>query len=333
MDYKGRRKILMIGTGGTISAVPTEEGLVPELTAQELIRIMPEIKKICYVDCLQLLNLDSTNMHPRHWQLIAETIKKYYEEYEGFVITHGTDTMAYTAAALSYLIRNSQKPIVLTGAQLPIMEEGSDARRNILDAFLYAADPDSHYVRIVFNGSVISGTRARKNFSKSFAAFESINFPEVARVQSMRLTRFIPDTYIGETEFAGNLDSSVTILKLVPGLSNDVMKYVIDRHDGLIIESFGVGGLPEYSDFYEQIRHAVEKGKLIVMTTQVPNEGSDLSVYQTGKVLKEQFDVLEAHDMTSEAAYAKLMWILGQTHDFKAAETLFYTPVDHDILF
>ena len=327
------KKILIIGTGGTIASKPSADGLTPDLDSKQLIDSIPSIPHICDVDCIQAFSLDSTNVRPEHWLILAEIITENYDRYDGFVITHGTDTMAYTAAGLSYLIQNSKKPIVLTGAQKPIGEEITDAKRNIIDALIYAVDEGSHGVVIVFSGAVICGTRARKNFSKRFMAFGSINFPELARVEDGRVIRYVPEPYSGETVFYDNLNANVGLLKLTPGMRNDVMRYAIDRYDGLVVESFGVGGLPEYSDFYQQIKRAVERRKLIVMTTQVPNEGSDLSVYRVGSILKNSLRVLEAHDMTSEAVLAKLMWVLGETDDFDRAEALFYRPVHHDTLY
>lgn len=327
------KKILIIGTGGTIASKPSADGLTPDLDSKQLIDSIPSISDICDVDCIQAFSLDSTNVRPDHWLVLAEIITENYDRYDGFVITHGTDTMAYTAAGLSYLIQNSKKPIVLTGAQKPIGEEITDAKRNIIDALVYAVDEGSHGVVVVFSGAVICGTRARKNYSKRFMAFGSINFPELARVESGRVIRYVPEPYSGETVFYDNLNANVGLLKLTPGMRNDVMRYAIDRYDGLVVESFGVGGLPEYSDFYQQIKRAVERRKLIVMTTQVPNEGSDLSVYRVGSILKNSLRVLEAHDMTSEAVLAKLMWVLGETDDFDRAEALFYRPVHHDTLF
>ena len=327
------KKILIIGTGGTIASKPSADGLTPDLDSKQLIDSIPSISDICDVDCIQAFSLDSTNVRPEHWLILAEIITESYDRYDGFVITHGTDTMAYTAAGLSYLIQNSKKPIVLTGAQKPIGEEITDAKRNMIDALIYAVDEGSHGVVVVFSGAVICGTRARKNYSKRFMAFGSINFPELARVEDGRVIRYVPEPYSGETVFYDNLNANVGLLKLTPGMRNDVMRYAIDRYDGLVVESFGVGGLPEYSDFYQQIKRAVERRKLIVMTTQVPNEGSDLSVYRVGSILKNSLRVLEAHDMTSEAVLAKLMWVLGETDDFDRAEALFYRPVHHDTLY
>jgi len=326
------KKILLIGTGGTIASVPTENGLVPGLQSDEILKLVPEIEGICQVDCVQPISMDSTNIRPGHWIKMTDVIRKNYERYDGFVITHGTDTMAYTAAALSYMIQNSQKPIVCTGAQISAGERNSDAGRNLTDAFLYACDDLSHGIQIVFSGSVICGTRARKNYSKRFDAFGSINYPEIARVQSGTILRFIVDEFREPVRFADGLNPNVGILKLVPGMRRDVMRFMLETYDGLVIESFGVGGIPEYSDFYGEIENAIAAGKMIVLTTQVPNEGSDIAVYHVGNILKKRGTVLEAYDMTVEAAFTKLMWVLN--HDCSAEERcrLFYTPIYHDIL-
>ena len=185
------KKILMLGTGGTIASEITESGLSPQLTTEQILHYCPDISDFCSVDCLQLCNLDSTNIAPEHWQRMADSIRKEYNHYDGFVLTHGTDTMAYTAAALSYLIQYSKKPIVLTGSQKPINLEITDSKTNLVDAFHYAANEDAHGVSIVFNGRVILGTRARKTHSKSFQAFSSINYPELAVIQDGRLLNYI----------------------------------------------------------------------------------------------------------------------------------------------
>ncbi len=327
------KRILHIGTGGTIVAVLSEDGYVPGITSKELIQKVTAIKTMCETDSIQVCNLDSTNITPSHWIEVANTIKDNYDKYDGFVITHGTDTMAYTAAGLSYMIQNSPKPIILTGAQQPYGSAQTDVNRNITDAFTYACSDESAGVRIVFAGRVISGTRARKNYTRSFAAFESVNFPSVAEVQANRIIRYIPDSASALPSFAQSLNTNVGLIKLVPGLEDEVLEYITEKYDGLVVESFGTGGLPEYSDYYNLIKKAATSGKLIVMTTQVPNEGSDLTVYKTGNIVKNSLPVLEAHDMTAESAFAKLMWILSITRDFEKGKEMFYTNIDNDILY
>lgn len=330
----GSKQILMIGTGGTIASEMSGTGLTPELTSRQLLEAVPKIGQLCQVDCVQLFSLDSTNVRPEHWLQMARTIRENYDRYDGFVISHGTDTMAYTAAALSYLIQNSPKPIVLTGAQKPIWFDGTDSKRNLTDAFLYACGGCGG-VQIVFNGKVILGTRARKTYSKSFQAFSSVNYPDLAVLQDERLLQYIRNDCAERPTFYDRLETNVGLLKLIPGMGSEVLEYFVDRFDGIVVESFGVGGLPthEDADFYAVVHRAVQRGKVVLMTTQVPNEGSDLSVYHVGGHLKHTLDLLEAYDMTTEAAVAKLMWIMGQTRDFREVERLFYTPVARDILY
>ncbi len=326
------KRILLIGTGGTIASEMTAEGLAPELTPAQLLNFIPDAIKNCEVECCQPFSLDSTNIRPKHWLKIVEVIKSRFDEFDGFVISHGTDTMAYTAAALSYLIQSSPKPIVLTGAQKPIWQEGTDSKRNLTDAFIYATKGCGG-VQIVFNGKVITGTRARKTYSKSFQAFSSVNYPSLAIIQDGRLLQYIKNSASTVPVFYEKMHERVGVLKLIPGMDGEVIKFMLDRYDGLIIEGFGVGGLPEYSQFYDSVKTATEQGKIIVMTTQVPNEGSDLSVYNVGGHLKNTARVLEAFDMTTETAYAKLMWIMGITKDFDKVKELFYRPVANDILY
>lgn len=329
------KNILMIGTGGTIASEMTPSGLTPELNSTQLLSFVPRIGEMCHVDCIQLYSLDSTNIRPAHWLGVARAVRENYARYDGFVISHGTDTMAYTAAALSYLIQGSPKPIVLTGAQKPIWFDGTDSKRNLTDAFLYACRGCGG-VQIVFNGKVILGTRARKTCSKSFQAFSSVNYPDLAVVQDEHLLQYMRCACYPSPVFYDALDDKVGLLKLIPGTPAAVLEFMLDRFDGLVIESFGVGGLPEYegdASYFDIIHRGIARGKLVVMTTQVPNEGSNLAVYHVGGRLKSALRLLEAYDMTTEAAVAKLMWIMGQTHDFDEAERLFYRPVARDILY
>ena len=240
------KRILLIGTGGTIASEMTEGGLTPELTTEQLLSQVPAISGICGVDCVQLLNLDSTNITPGHWQMMARSVQTRYEEYDGFVITHGTDTMAYTAAALSYLIQGSPKPIVLTGAQKPIGFETTDSKQNLRDALTVASSGEMAGVVLVFNGKIIMGTRARKTRSKSFEAFSSINYPLLGMVQDGRIIRYIRPESRAVPQFYDTVNPKVALMKLIPGADCDVAAYLLERNDALIIESFGVGGLPTY---------------------------------------------------------------------------------------
>ncbi len=328
------KKVLMLGTGGTIASDITGNCLAPKLTTEELLAGVPEVSELCKVTCKQLFSIDSTNLTPSHWLLIANAIRENFSKYDGFVICHGTDTMAYTAAALSYLIQYSPKPIVLTGAQKPMVFENTDSKTNLADAFRVAASGLCG-VMIVFNGRVILGTRARKTHTTSLQAFSSINYPALAVLQNGFLMEYIRPTALPAPIFYNKLNQRVGLMKMIPGADCGLLSYLLEHNDAVIIESYGVGGLPSYqgSGFFDVIRSAVEQGKTIVMTTQVQNEGSNLAVYDVGFHLKNDLQLLEAYDMTTEAAVAKLMWILAQTNDAQEIRRLFCTPVSHDLLY
>lgn len=326
------KKILFIATGGTIASEITENGLVPGLSPKELLKFVPELDDFCETGCLRLFDLDSTNMEPEHWLMIANAVERNYDNYDGFVITHGTDTMAYTAAALSYLVQGSPKPIIITGAQKPIDFDTTDSKVNLLDSFYCAASDTMHGVNIVFNNRVILGTRASKTRSKSFDAFSSINYPNIADVRDGEIIQYIVPECYANPVFYNKLDTKVGLLKLVPGIDSELLKIMLERYDALIIESFGVGGLPQNRGFHGMVESAARNGKFIVMTTQVQQEGSDLAIYNTGNTLRHVDGILEAYDMTTEAALAKIMWILGETRDGKRVRRMFYTAVARDII-
>lgn len=328
------KRILLLATGGTIATLSTDEGLVPQLSSRDLLAAIPEIADLCQVETLQLFNLDSTNVAPGHWLQIAAAVQSHYDQYDGFVITHGTDTMAYTAAALSYLIQCCPKPIVLTGAQQSIGNRETDARRNLFDALLFAASDAAWGVSVVFDGQVILGTRAKKIRSKSYHAFTSIGFPEIAMIRDRLVYPILPRPAWPAPAFCLTMDPNVLVLKLIPGIRAELVEQLEPQYNALILEGFGVGGVPCYADqdFSRAVGRWVQSGKPVIMTTQVIYEGSDMSLYQVGHTIKTQYGILEAYDMTPEAVLAKTMWLLGQSRDPAFFRSNFHTPVMHDIL-
>ena len=331
------KNILLIATGGTIASKRSDSGLKPLISSEELLSYVPAAKEFCRADALQLMNLDSTNIQPKHWLAIAKAVEEHYDQYDGFVICHGTDTMAYTAAALSYLIQNSKKPVVITGAQKPIDLEITDAKTNLCDSLRFASCDKAHGVNIVFDGKVIAGTRGKKMRTKSYNAFSSINFPYIAIIQEDHILFYLDDkAQVTEPlTFYHQMDSSVGLMKLIPSADASLLDYMAAHYDAVIIESFGVGGLPSYDDggdYYRAVAHWINLGKTVIMTTQVTNEGSNMSVYEVGKKIKREFGLLEAYDMTLEAAVTKIMWILTQTKEPAKVRELFYQTVNHDIL-
>ena len=330
-----KKKILLIATGGTIASKRSHHGLTPQITPKELISYIPQVTDICEVATLQLLNLDSTNMEPRHWSMMVQTIREHYEEYDGFVIAHGTDTMAYTAAALSYMIQYSAKPIVITGSQKPIDMEITDAKSNLLDSFLYASDSESQGVQIIFDGKVIAGTRAKKVRSKSYNAFSSIDYPFLAIIQDMNIMRYIPMLpYKEEVQFYDKMHDNVFLLKMIPGIRARVLESVFEHYDSIVVESFGVGGIPKSisEDFFRLCQKYPKK--LIVMATQVAHEGSDMTVYEVGRDIKAECRILESYDMTLESVIAKLMWIMANKDlERENVEDIFYQSINYDLVF
>ena len=327
------KKILLIATGGTIASKNTEAGLKPSISSKELLAEVPEVLKVCKVDAIQPFNLDSTNVYTRHWLELARLVEQNYAAYDGFVITHGTDTMAYTAAALSYLIQDSPKPVVLTGSQKSVYSRDTDARQNLEDAFLYCADDNASGVNLVFDGRVILGTRAKKTRTRSYNAFSSIDYPELAFLRDGVPVYYLQEPKPASPRFYHALDERVFVLKMTPGIRPDIFDYLQEHCEGLIIESFGSGGLPHYEDdeFFSRLKKFLAAGKVVVVTTQVEREGSALDKYEVGRRLHACGNVLEARSMTLEATLAKLMWLLGNAprEDIPA---LFYRPVRYDIL-
>lgn len=266
---------------------------------------------------MQLFSLDSTNVGPEQWQQLVHAIRQNYDAYDGFVIAHGTDTMAYTAAALSYMIQNSAKPVVLTGSQKSIYNRDTDARNNLYRTFLYASSDFAWGVQLVFDNKVILGTRARKTRTKSFNAFSSIDYPETAVFRDMRLIPFLrrPRPRCRPCSFTSAGPRRLRTAAGARAWRADIIPLLAPHYRALVVESFGVGGLPggEHGEMYARLQDWCTSGRLAVFTTQVPHEGCDLAVYEVGRSVKELPGVLEAKDMTPEAVAVKLMWALGQT--------------------
>ncbi len=331
------KNILILTTGGTIASIETPHGLIPALTSDELLSFLPKIDRKLNLTTRSVFNLDSTDITPKHWLMLADTIRSSYDDYDGFVICHGTDTMAYTSAALSYLIQDSAKPIVLTGAQKPIGMEITDAKANLRDSIIYAADPDSHGVQIVFDGKVIVGTRAKKTKTLSFSAFSSINFPFLAVINEGKIMRYLPAAKPeNPVRFYDKLNPKVFLLKLTPGISPVLLKEIFKLYDCIIIESFGVGGIPKSleNELFSQLRSYSPEEKVLVMTTQVTYEGSNIATYEVGRRLKDAFNILESRDMTPEAVLTKMMWIMADDDlTWDDIQNRFYTCIHSDTLY
>ncbi len=328
------KKILLIATGGTIASHSGAQGLIPEIAAEGLLKCVPEIFEFCQPSAIQIYNIDSTNVTPDHWVRLATTIRDYYDQYDGFVVCHGTDTMSYTAAMISYMVQHSPKPIVFTGSQQPIDKEDTDGRINLRDSFLYAASDNTADVVIVFQGKVIAGTKAKKVRTKSFNAFTSVDFPNLAVIRDGRIIQYITTPKQDSPEFYLTLNEKVGLLTLTPGARKEILDAYFRIYDAVVLSGYGTGGIPEgeYYGFYETIESWERKGKTLVVTTQVQQEGSDMNVYRVGRGWKNRFELLESYSMTYESIITKLMWILAQVQGDDKVRELFYKTVNYDLI-
>ena len=312
------KKILLIATGGTIASAESKNGLVPALTAEELVKCVPGLSHVCEYDCCDIFHLDSCNVSPDEWVSIGEKAFEALKKYDGVVITHGTDTMAYTAAALSFMLRNPDKPVILTGSQLPITAENTDGIKNLFFAFKAAASGIKG-VFVFFGNNLLRGVRTSKVHTIDFNAFYSINEHCVGYVENYTLV-------LNKSAFESSSDepmyldtkfsNQVAVLKPVPGTDGRLLLSAIAAgYKGIIVEGFGQGGLPNiHKQLTDAIETAIKMNVAVVVTTQCLLGGSNLSIYEVGTSLQKA-GIIPSFDMTKEALTAKLMWVLGHTSD------------------
>ncbi|KDR94984.1 L-asparaginase [Peptoclostridium litorale DSM 5388] len=329
------KKILIVATGGTIACSDSGDGLSPKYDVNELLEYIPHVLDLCKIGGELIMNIDSSNMNPSRWKCIAQKIYENYENYDGFVVTHGTDTMAYTSAALTYMLQNMDKPVIITGSQYSIEESGSDAIQNLSDAILFALE-DIAGVFVAFDGKLINGTRAMKVKTRSFDAFESVNFPDIATIKYGKIiyNKSILGFYKKhgqQMEFADSICEKIMVLKLFPGINPDIFDYIKNICRGVIIESFGIGGIPfENFDITSKVKELIDEGIAVVVTTQCMEEGVDLNIYEVGKKLS-QNNIIFARDMNTEALVPKLMWALGMSKDMGEVKKYIETSFKGDI--
>jgi len=324
---KKKKRILVIGTGGTIASIRTKEGLRSVYKTEELLSFFPEANEIAEVEGVSLFNLDSTNVQPHHWSKVAKEIEKRYNDFDGFVITHGTDTMHYTSAALSFMLQHLNKPVILTGS-VRAVGRNSDAKQNFLDSIL-AACSNINEVCIVFHEKIIKGSRAKKVTNEAtkisengMGVFTSINYHFVGRfigkvegVYDRKIVLNKKYKIIGyqnkkRLQVLSELDTNIGFLKIYPGFNPKILNK-FTNFSCVILEAFGPGNLPfSGNSILEKIKGLNDKGVLVFITTQNPFGEVDMNLYEVGiKAMKA--GAISCNDMTSETAIVKAMWLFG----------------------
>lgn len=312
------KRLTLLATGGTIASTPSERGLVPTLTAADLLKPVADSLP-CEVIPRDVFMMDSSNMQPEEWRTLACAVDEALRESDGVVITHGTDTMAYTASALSFMLAGVPGPVILTGSQLPLWHPLTDARGNLRHA-LVAATQAVGGVYVSFDYKLISGVRCVKTHTTAMDAFSSINAPlagyfDVEGVHIDHPQGFTPaEGMAPHYRLREALDPRVFLLKLVPGTSPDVFDFVRKAgYRGLVIEAFGLGGLHYIRrNLVAALKELAESGVYVLVVSQCLHEKADLTVYEVGRgMMRER--VHSGRDMTTEAAVTKLMWALAQT--------------------
>ncbi len=331
LEKKHDKTISILSTGGTVaSKVDYRTGAVhPSFTADDLIRAVPELMDIANIRGKPILNILSENMKPEYWINIAEEIKKESKEADGIVIAHGTDTLSYTAAALSFMVK-STFPIILVGAQRSSDRPSSDAYLNLISSVL-AAKENIGGVYVVMHGTIDDkfcylhkGVKVRKNHSSRRDAFQTVNDEPIAKIYPLdKKIKFLKDVdryNEKKIEINTNLEKKVALIKVYPGMDGEIINFYVDKgYKGIVLEGTGLGHAPEY--IFENIKYAIDNGTIVVMTTQTIYGRVNMNVYSNGRELQ-KLGVIPCEDIIPEVAYVKLMYLLGNYDDEKVKELI-----------
>ena len=319
-----KKHILLLTTGGTIASLPGGEGLAPQRsTVME--RELTMLRTYYDITVKDVMCLDSSNIRPVEWQSIARHIFDLRLDYDGIVISHGTDTMAYTASAVTFMLPGIDRPVVFTGSQLPLADILSDGPDKLRTAFAMAASGRPG-VFLAFDRKFMVGCRAVKVRASGFSAFESINarYAGLVSNRGLVLDEGVLPVPAGSAQLKEAISTDVFLLKLTPGLNTAIIVALADMGcKGIVVEAFGLGGMNVLNRGLNGIRRAVEAGISVVITTQCLYDSADLGVYQVGTKLLE-LGGIQGLDMTSEAAMTKLMWAIGQGMNQQQIQELFH---------
>lgn len=330
--------ILVLYTGGTIGMMkdPKTGSLVP-FDFGNIYEHLPVLRNLDYdIDFYSFKNLiDSSNMTPEFWIELAEKIEECYNDYEGFVVLHGSDTMAYSASALSFMLENLAKPVVFTGSQLPMGMVRSDGRENFITSIEIAASktngvPSAPEVCIFFENQLLRGNRATKFNAENFNAFSSGNYPTLADVGiKIKYNREYIAKPSGEKLIVHKkFNPNVGILKLFPGITHDFVKHSLETPGlkGIIMETFGSGNAPTTEWFIEDLSKAIKKGLIIYNVTQCKSGSVEMGRYETSLNL-DKIGVISGYDITTESALAKMMYLLGEGYSHEDVKKYLQTPL------